>query len=392
MLYIDITRLCLYIHSNLSQVTGVDKVNLAYIRYLGETSCAVIRYPKYWLFLPYNVSQVFFKSLLIGKLKRLSTIAWIKKFNALRYSKPMPDEQNFLLHTSHGGLEKPEFLTFMAKYQLKGIYFLHDLIPIDYPEYCRDGEKQKHQVRLQTMSQGELVICNSRYTLARWQDYCDKHSLTFPKSIFAHLAPDDIWQHKTAEISEVVKLIVPTTPYFVVLGTIEGRKNHLLLLNIWRQLWRERNQDCPKLVIIGKRGWECEQVLDILDRSDELNSVVVEMNNCSDKDLNYFMHHCQALLFPSFEEGYGLPLIEAFRSGVRVIASQIPAFEEINIDNVATLISPIDSEQWKQTILEQCYINNEQKLSYQQKIANIQPKLPTWQQHFDIVKPHMKFL
>ena len=113
MLYIDITRL--YNHSNLSQVTGVDKVNLAYIRYLGETSCAVIRYPKYWHFLPYNVSQVFFKSLLIGKLKRLSTIAWIKKFNALRYSKPMPDEQNFLLHTSHGGLEKPEFLTFMAK-------------------------------------------------------------------------------------------------------------------------------------------------------------------------------------------------------------------------------------------------------------------------------------
>lgn len=390
MLYIDITRLSN--SENISQVTGVDKVTLAYIRYLGKGSCAVIRYPKYWLFLPYELSQLFFLNLLNGRKKRLATTTLIKKLNAIRYGKPKIGEQNYLLHTSHGGLEKREFIDFMAKYELKGIYFLHDIIPIDYPEYCRDGEKQKHQIRLHTMSQGELVICNSQYTLSCWQDYCNKNALNLPRSIYAHLAPDEAWQDKNTELSELSKLILPKTPYFVVLGTIEGRKNHLLLLNIWRELWRELGKNCPKLLIIGKRGWECEQVLDILDKSDELKNVVIEINNCSDKDLNYFMHHCQALLFPSFEEGYGLPLIEAFKAGIPVIASDIPAFTEINIDNIATLISPINSMRWKQTIIEYSHINDEQRLDYQRKIANIQDKLPTWQQHFDKVKPYLDFI
>lgn len=390
MLYIDITRISNSV--DVSQVTGVDKVTLAYIRYLAKESCAMIRYPKYWLFLPYELSQLFFNSLLQGKKKQLSKTTWVKRLNAIRYGKPKLGEQNYLLHTSHGGLEKPEFLDFMTKYQLKGIYFLHDLIPIDYPEYCRDGEKQRHQIRLHTMSQGELVICNSRYTLSRWQDYCHKNGLNLPTSIYAHLASDDSWATKVNEVSDVLKLIVPKTPYFVMLGTIEARKNHLLLLNIWRELKRELGENCPKLILVGKRGWECEQVLDILDKSDELKNVVIEINNCSDKDLNYFMHHCQALLFPSFEEGYGLPLIEAFKAGIPVIASDIPAFTEINIDNIATLISPINSMRWKQTIIEYSHINDEQRLDYQRKIANIQDKLPTWQQHFDKVKPYLDFI
>lgn len=64
--------------------------------------------------------------------------------------------------------------------------------------------------------------------------------------------------------------------YFVVLGTIEPRKNHLLLLQVWRQLIEELGLAAPRLVIIGQRGWECEQVVDLLDRCEVLRGVVLE--------------------------------------------------------------------------------------------------------------------
>ena len=54
-------------------------------------------------------------------------------------------------------------------------------------------------------------------------------------------------------------------PYFVVLGTIEPRKNHLLSLHLWRRLVAER-PGAPRLVLVGARGWESEQIADMLDR------------------------------------------------------------------------------------------------------------------------------
>lgn len=387
MLYIDITRL--YNSTESGKLTGVDKVTIAYLANLGKNSCAVIRYPKYWLFLPYGLSQALFQALLKGKRKKIAHNQWGRKLNAIRFAQPQKGEKNYLLHTSHSGLEKPDFIDFMNKYQLKGIYFLHDLIPIDYPEYCRDGEKQKHQVRLQTMSQGELVICNSQYTLSRWQDYCGKNGLELPQSIFAHLAPDMTWQKKIDIAGSLFELILPSQPYFLVIGTIEARKNHLLLLNVWRALFQNLKEHCPKLVIVGKRGWECEQVVDILDRSDTLKQVVLEFNNCSDEDLNYLMHHCQALLFPSFEEGYGLPLLEAFYSHIPVIASDIPAFREINFDNIGCLLSPIDALAWKDKIIDYCDSKHSERLEQIKKMSNIQNNLPTWERHFTRIFPYI---
>ena len=47
----------------------------------------------------------------------------------------------------------------------------------------------------------------------------------------------------------------PSRPTFVMIGTIEGRKNHLLLLHIWEKLAKELGPATPKLVLIGQRGW-----------------------------------------------------------------------------------------------------------------------------------------
>lgn len=85
----------------------------------------------------------------------------------------------------------------------------------------------------------------------------------------------------------------------------------------------------PKLVLIGQRGWECEQVIDLLERSPAIRQCLVEIPSASDSRIVDVLKNARALLFPSYVEGYGLPLVEALYLGVPVLASDIEVFNEI---------------------------------------------------------------
>src|SRR5581483_8051415 len=127
-------------------------------------------------------------------------------------------------------------------------------------------------------------------------------------------------------------------PYFVCVGTIEPRKNHLLLLNVWRRLAERLGAAAPRLVLVGQRGWENEQVIDMIERSPAVRGLVEERNDLSDAAMAKLL---AGALAPSFGEGYGLPLVEALALGVPALASDIPAFREV-AGGVAELLDPLD--------------------------------------------------
>lgn len=381
LLYIDITRL----YQNQKQgktVTGVDRVTLAYINRLADVGCALIRLPKQWLFFSKEESAQLF-----DQLKNNLPIKLPKKWIRFLYKKPQM-KNGFLLHTSHSGLENPEFARKLQEYHLKGIYFLHDLIPVEYPEYCREGELERHHQRLYTMSVGELVIANSADVANKFKDYCDTQGLKCPKTIYAHLGIESIFgQFEGESIGDQLYNHLKDCPFFLMVGTIEARKNHLLMLMVWRNLVEKLGKDCPKLVIVGKRGWEAEQVFDILDRSVQLKPHIIELNKCSDVDMTWLFYHAQALLFPSYAEGFGLPLIEALMCQLPVIASDIEIFREIGFGAIE-LINPNSTELWQEKILQ--YGFNSDKVCEQKiRIEQIRNKLPTWDKHFEIVMPSL---
>lgn len=377
MLYIDITRL--YHNNRLGKTnTGVDKVSLAYVKEYASIANAVIRLPSHWLFFPKQRSGQLFDALLADDKIHISY------FEKKIYDKPCFKGKNFLLNTSHSGLEKSSYLENMKHYGLQGIYFLHDLIPIDYPEYCREGEYYKHFQRLLCMAKGDLIIANSQYTYERWQAFCQKFDIVSPKVIWAHLGvASPNFKPLALEDENLIKLVLQEKSYFLILSTIESRKNHLFLLNLWRSLLEKLGDACPKLVIAGKRGWECEQVIDILDRSLDLKKVVLELNHCDDGQIQYLVQHTQALLFPSHVEGFGLPLIEASRYSKPIIANDIPIFKELNLDNVQ-LISTLDGIAW-QTAIEKLVHCREVKANLDKGCI----ERFSWYQHFAKVKPHI---
>jgi glycosyltransferase involved in cell wall biosynthesis len=89
----------------------------------------------------------------------------------------------------------------------------------------------------------------------------------------------------------------------------------------------------------------------MLERCEALKGVVIEEASCSDERLRNYLQHAQALLFPSFVEGYGMPLAEALALQVPVLASDIDVFHEI-ADDIPEYIDPLDGWEWLAHIKE----------------------------------------
>jgi glycosyltransferase involved in cell wall biosynthesis len=281
----------------------------------------------------------------------------------------------WLINAGHSGLDGADYAERVRRQGLRPLFFLHDLIPITHPEYCRAGEADKHRRRLATMAGcGRGIVANSRATLDALAAWADANGLALPPCAVAPLAPARLPPPRA-------EAPLPAA-YFVVLGTIEPRKNHLLLLHLWRELVAAVGEAAPRLVVIGQRGWECEQVADLLERCAALRGVVLEMPHCDDLELATWLHHARALLFPSFAEGYGMPLVEALSQGVPVIASELAAFREIAGD-IPAYCDPLDGPGWRRLILEFAAPDSAVRRAQLARLAGY--RAPTWAAHFAVV-------
>ena len=171
-------------------------------------------------------------------------------------------------------------------------------------------------------------------------------------------------------------------PYFVYVGTIEARKNHLLLLNLWRRLSRDLGERAPVLVLVGQRGWEVENVIDMLDRCPALRDTVIEHNALPDAAMVPLLRGARALLLPSFAEGFGFPVIEALQLGVPVLCSDIPALRETG-GAVPEFLDPLDGPGWHRAILDYAAPESPRRAAQLARLAAWRP--PRWDAYFATV-------
>jgi glycosyltransferase involved in cell wall biosynthesis len=253
---------------------------------------------------------------------------------------------------------------------------VHDLIPIQYPEYARPGGADQHRRRMDTLGMyASALVTNSGATRDILADYLATKGVELPIRI-AHLgtaAPAGGQQAAPLDI-----------PYFVCVGTIEPRKNHLLLLNLWRRLV-ERAGDgvvIPKLVLIGRRGWENENVLDMLDRCPALRGHVIEAARMPDGDVEDLITGARALLLPSFAEGYGMPIAEALNLRVPVLCSDLPAHREVG-GTAPEYLDPLDGSAWLAAIDDYASANSVRRRLQQQRVRRW--RACSWEEHLEIV-------
>ena len=353
--------------------TGIDRVGLAYVEHFETPARALLRLGNAPVLATRDSTRRLFAQLL--ETRSDAGRSRLKLLEAA--SRLVPDltahDPAVLVHTGHGGLERPDFLRRWRKSGGAVVSFVHDLIPLTHPEFARPGEREKHDARMRSaLASSELVLVNSAATERALRSHATLVGLTPPRIVVAHLGVKPLPTPATARL-------VPA-PYFVTVGTIEARKNHLLLLQLWRRMVETLGSATPKLLVVGQRGWECENVIDLLERCEALRDVVIEVPDASDADLATYMHYAQALLFPSFVEGYGLPLVEALSAGVPVIASDLEVFREL-AGSRPTYLDPLDGLGWLRAITS---VASPARGPHDR--AHLQPfSAPRWSDHFAIV-------
>jgi glycosyltransferase involved in cell wall biosynthesis len=116
-------------------------------------------------------------------------------------------------------------------------------------------------------------------------------------------------------------------PTFLMVGTLEPRKGHQQALEAMELVWATGLE--VNLVIMGQSGWHTEELVSRIRKHPELNRRLFWMASASDEVLEKIYQASEALLAPSFGEGFGLPLIEAAQHGLPIIARDIPVFREV---------------------------------------------------------------
>lgn len=354
--------------------TGIDRVCLAYLEHYGGRAQAMVQWRGRQMVLSPRMSTRLFAALLAGKGTSKWRLAALLAGAIAAARRARVARGALYLNVGHTGLDDPTLSDWIAAHGLRAIYMVHDLIPLTHPEYCRDGEMKRHERRMANMlASARGVIGNSQATLDALGAFATAIARPMPMSVAAWISgPPKSAATGTAPLNAA---------YFVTLGTIEGRKNHLLLLAVWKRMVAELGAAAPTLVIIGQRGWEAGPVLELLDRADTFEGKVVELNYCDDGQLADWIAGARALLMPSFVEGFGLPLIEALDLGTPVIASDLPVFREI-AGSIPLFLDPRDEPAWERWI--RAFVGDDPERVGQLKAIQVY-HAPTWPEHFAIV-------
>jgi glycosyltransferase involved in cell wall biosynthesis len=278
------------------------------------------------------------------------------------------------LHTSHTQLNYESRFAWLKRNNVRSCFFIHDVIPIDYPEFCSPGALARHLARLETVSKiASMILVNSDFTARRLKEFLAMQGLRIPEIVRIPLGVDKWFLSRD-------RLEPPSAngPYFLCIGTIEPRKNLNFLLAVWRRLVERLGARAPRLVLAGRRGWENENVIDILDRSRTLGPYLAEVSGLTDAGLASLIAGATAVVAPSLVEGFDLPLVESLAAGTPVLASDIGAHREVG-GAFVDYLDPIDGRAWTNALDTFCMPNSPARAAAAARVKAYRPV--TWHDH-----------
>lgn len=230
----------------------------------------------------------------------------------------------------------PEVESQLAAFRLAGAqvhYVVYDIIPLRYPHLTVAGISEAFAHWLSGLARhadGLMCISDAVAQDVRHWLLQQHPELPLPAIGHFHLGADlDQSTPSTGLPDDAASTLanLDTHTSFLMVGTIEPRKGHALVLEAFEQLWAT-GLDC-RLVLVGKAGWNITELAARLHQHAEYGQRLIWLESASDEYLEKIYQHTDCLIAASECEGFGLPLIEAAQHDLPILARDIAVFREV---------------------------------------------------------------
>jgi glycosyltransferase involved in cell wall biosynthesis len=255
---------------------------------------------------------------------------------------------------------------------------LYDLLPLQKPAWFPWRTRLRFRRWLGvTSADARQVLCISRAVASEYAHWLSR-SILFrwrqPPAIVHFPLGSDFRETATsatsqgrAHVDEALSEWCAAGRTLIIVGTVEPRKGHAVLLDAMDAIWRNHPESELKLLVVGRRGWKTRAVQQRLDDLTNNTTRVLWREGVDDTTLARLYRQVAGLVIPSFGEGFGLPLVEAVACGLPVLARDLPVFRETVGDRVTYFVDD-RAEQLSKSILD--WLSNPKKPEG--------PPLPTW--------------
>lgn len=223
--------------------------------------------------------------------------------------------------------------------------FVHDLIQVRMPEYVERAATDKFYIQMSdAFDIADFIMANSEYVANDIKDFIREHkNYTLP--VQAVVLPTELRSNpENPTIANQSILDVVSRDYVIVVSTIEIRKNHSLVIKAWEKLREEFGEDTPDLVFVGKWGWEIDILRHYIEEKGYVGDWLFIFNGISDTEMEFLYRHSIMSIYPSFAEGFGLPIGESLVYGIPCIASNTTSMPEVG-GSFVRYIDPFSLEQ-----------------------------------------------
>lgn len=248
------------------------------------------------------------------------------------------------------GVDRERLLAELRRSGVRVASFVHDLFPLESPQWFSPGLLDIFVPTVTAqLRHSELLLCATSSTADQIRRVCAAEGLITPPVRTIPLGGDvpvpPVGRGpRDGCLGPLQWAVTPGDRYLLMVGTVETRKNHLLALEVFEQL----APDHPDLhlVVVGRYGWGAEEFLARYDSHELAGTRLHWLTDVDDRQLESLYADAHAVLVPSLAEGFGLPVVEALKRGVPVIASDDPALTEAGGSSAAYLPTD-DPQRWE---------------------------------------------
>lgn len=226
-------------------------------------------------------------------------------------------------------MKRSYLLPLLKKQGVRIVAHIYDIISITHPQYCLERGVYNFMDFIGAHLQyADSIIVNAQATVDELKALTDRIGCKLPPCQVVPLGADFGGRQiiEDGQMPEKLVAIVKDKPYILMVGTIEPRKNHKLLLAAYDKGLKALGYN---IIFAGYLGWNMEEFKETLHNHPDYGTRIHHLEGMEDDAITYLYQNAQFLAFCSYTEGFGLPIIEAIRRGTPVLSADVPVLREV---------------------------------------------------------------